>query len=40
VLTVRHVKTWVDRFSAALDMPHVVDGKALGLLPDEVPNVL
>jgi nucleotide-binding universal stress UspA family protein len=40
VLTARHVKTWVDRFGAALDTVHVVDAKALGLLPDEVPNVL
>ena len=40
LLTARHVKTWVDRFGAALDTLHVVDAKAFGLPPDEVPNVL
>jgi nucleotide-binding universal stress UspA family protein len=36
----RHVKAWVDRFGTELDVFHVVDAEALGLLPDEVPNVL
>src|SRR5712664_3795033 len=40
LLTARHVKTWVDRFGAALDTLHVVDAKAFGLPPDKVPNVL
>jgi nucleotide-binding universal stress UspA family protein len=40
VLTARRVKTWVDRFGAALDTLHVVDAEALGLLSDEVTNVL
>jgi nucleotide-binding universal stress UspA family protein len=40
MLAARHVKTWVDRFGAALDTLHVVDAKALGLRLDEVPNVL
>ncbi len=40
LLKARHVKTWVDRFGTALDTLHVVDAKAFGLPPDEVPNVL
>ena len=40
VLAARHVKTWLDRFGAALDILHVVNAKALGLTLDEVPNVL
>src|SRR5258707_6024186 len=40
LLKARHVKTWVDRFGAALDTLHVVDAKAFGLPPDKVPNVL
>jgi nucleotide-binding universal stress UspA family protein len=40
VSAARHVKAWVNRFGIELDVFHVVDAGALGLLPDEVPSVL
>lgn len=40
VLAAHHVKTWVDRFGAALNTLHVVDADALALGYDKLPHLM